>query len=71
MNTQKMRASFERAFTPATSPAGDDPETWLAGKITQLETEAARLEQQLAHIKILLRGHQTWLNDVQRRKAGR
>ena len=50
---------------------------WLADKIshyqaevTRLEAEARHVESELLHAKVLLRGHQTWLQDIER-KAGR
>lgn len=61
----------EHAFTClACSPDGAGLEAWLKDKIAFYATEAARLERELTHLKILLKGHQTWLSDVERRKAG-
>ena len=66
----QMRKGFERAFCPATSQNGDDPARWLADKIKHYEAEVTRLEAQLKHAQVLLRGHQVWLADVERRKGG-
>lgn len=58
--------AFEQAFC---SPNGSDPAAWLADRIRFYSTEVARLEAELNHVKILLKGHQTWLADVERRKG--
>lgn len=71
MNGSKMRQSFERAFTPACPPAGDDPEAWLQERVEFYVKESARLQAELRHAQVLLKGHETWLADVRRRKAGR
>lgn len=70
MNARKMRQQFERAFTPVCPPAGGDPEAWLQERVEFYAKESARLQAELKHAQVLLRGHQTWLQDIQRRKAG-
>lgn len=72
MNTPLVIQAFERALIrPACSPNGADNEAWLQDKIKHYESEVQRLEAQLKHAKILLKGHQTWLQDVQRRKGAK
>lgn len=72
MNTRKMNQAFQTAFNPPQcSPDGGDAEAWLTDKIRHYESEAARLETQLTHVKILLKGHRTWLSDCQRRKGAK
>lgn len=42
---------------------------WLEAKIELYQAEVTRLEAQLKHAQILLRGHQIWLDEV-KQKAG-
>lgn len=56
---------FEQAF--ACSPHGQNPEAWLKDQIEYYSTEAARLERELKHVQVLLKGHRTWLADIERR----
>lgn len=72
VNTQRMREQLNRAFAyPACTPAGDDPAQWLTDKVQFYEAEVSRLEAQLKHVKVLLKGHQSWLADVERRKGAK
>lgn len=46
------------------------PIPWLRGKIEYYTAEVTRLESELNHVRILLRGHQIWLAEAERRNEG-
>ncbi|NJN99923.1 MAG: hypothetical protein HC875_40365 [Anaerolineales bacterium] len=69
MSAPPLSQDFAEAFRPACSD-GSDPGAWLKDRIRHYTNEASRLERELTHVKILLKGHQTWLADVERRKGG-
>lgn len=52
------------------APDPQDADAWLQAKIEYYQGEVARLEAELKHTKILLRGHETWLADLQRKAGG-
>lgn len=51
------------------SPDPTNTAAWLQAKIELYQAEVTRLEAQLEHAKMLLKGHQIWLAEAQ--KAGR
>jgi hypothetical protein len=54
---------------PTTAPDPTNAAEWLAAKIALYQAEVERLEGQLKHAQILLKGHQIWLDEVKRKEA--
>lgn len=46
-----------------------DKAEWLEEKIKFYEAEVKRLQAELKHVQILLTGHKTWKQDVERKRA--
>jgi hypothetical protein len=47
----------------------DNAADWLQEKINLYQAEVTRLEAELKHAQILLRGHLIWLEEVKRKEG--
>jgi hypothetical protein len=40
---------------------------WLEAKVKEYQVQVERLQAQLKHAEVLLKGHQIWLNEVKKK----
>lgn len=51
---------------PAAAPDPTNAAEWLKAQVEQYQAEVKRLEAQLKHTRMALKGHQIWLNQVEK-----
>lgn len=59
----------QTAHCGQSSQTNDNRITWLQDKIRFYTSEVERLEKELKHNQALLRGHQIWLAEVQKKAS--
>lgn len=67
MSTQNLPQTAHNGQSQAPAPDPTNAAAWLQAKINHYQAEITRLEKELKVAKVLLRGHQTWLQDIERK----
>ena len=66
MSTENL---LQTSLNGQTAPDPTNASAWLQAKVEQYQAEVTRLEAELKHAQILLKGHKIWLSEI-RKKAG-